>query len=92
MSEKSNVNIDSSINDIKVQISVEIGRTEKTLRDIRSMTDGDILELDSLAGEPVNVFANNVLVAKGEVIVIDDQFGVRIIDLVGKKEIEQSEE
>lgn len=70
-----------SLEDVNIQLSVELGRTKKTIKEVLSMGEGTIVELDSLAGEPVNVYANNVLIAKGEVVVIDENFGVRIVEI-----------
>ncbi|GAF12890.1 flagellar motor switch protein FliN [Bacillus sp. JCM 19046] len=72
--------------DIPLEVKVELGRTKKTIRDILSVTQGSIIELDKLAGEPVDVRINDRLIAKGEVVVIDENFGVRITDIVSKKE------
>ncbi|WP_078391492.1 flagellar motor switch phosphatase FliY [Shouchella patagoniensis] len=72
--------------DIPLEVKVELGRTKKTIRDILSVTQGSIIELDKLAGEPVDVLINDRLIAKGEVVVIDENFGVRITDIVSKKE------
>lgn len=72
--------------DIPLEVKVELGRTKKTIRDILSVTQGSIIELDKLAGEPVDVLINDRLIAKGEVVVIDENFGVRITDIISKKE------
>lgn len=72
--------------DIPLQVTVELGRTKQKLEDILELTPGSIVELDKLAGEPVDVFVNSKLIAKGEVVVIDENFGVRITDIVSQKE------
>lgn len=64
--------------DIPLQVTVELGRTSRNVKEILELTAGSIIELDKLAGEPVDVLINNKLVAKGEVVVIDESFGVRI--------------
>jgi flagellar motor switch protein FliM len=64
-----------------ITISVELGRTAKTINEILRMGEGTIVELDKLAGEPVDIKANGVLIAKGEVVVIDENFGVRVTEL-----------
>ena len=64
--------------DISMHISVELGRAKSTIRDVMDLEEGSIVELDKIAGEQVEVFVNNKLVAKGEVIVIEDKFGVRV--------------
>ncbi|MFS0787018.1 flagellar motor switch phosphatase FliY [Shouchella sp. 1P09AA] len=72
--------------DIPLEVKVELGRTKKTIQEILSISQGSIIELDKLAGEPVDVRVNDRLIAKGEVVVIDENFGVRITDIVSKKE------
>ena len=64
--------------DILLHVSVELGRTNSTIRDVMDMKKGSIFELNKIAGEQVEVFVNGKMVAKGEVIVIEDKFGVRI--------------
>ena len=64
--------------DIKMHVSVELGRAKSSIKDVIDFTKGSIIELDKIAGEQVEVFVNEKLVAKGEVIVIEDRFGVRI--------------
>jgi flagellar motor switch protein FliM len=70
------------LNDVAIQITAELGRTKKQIKDILTFGEGTIVELDKLAGEPVDLFANNVLIARGEVVVIDENFGVRITELI----------
>lgn len=72
--------------DIPLQITVELGRTKQKLEEVLELTPGSIIELDKLAGEPVDVFVNSKLIAKGEVVVIDENFGVRITDIISQKE------
>ena len=68
--------------DVPLQVTVELGRTKKLIREILELCPGSVLELDKLAGEPVDVLVNGKLLAKGEVVVIDENFGVRITDIV----------
>lgn len=68
--------------DVPLQITVELGRTRKLIRDILELTPGSVVELDKLAGEPVDILVNGKLIAKGEVVVIDENFGVRITDII----------
>ncbi len=68
--------------DIPLQLTVELGRTKKTIREILDLAPGSIFELERVAGEPVDIFVNGKLVAKGEVVVIDENFGVRITDII----------
>jgi flagellar motor switch protein FliN/FliY len=70
------------IMDVPLEITVELGRTKKLIRDILEFSPGTILELDKLAGEPVDILVNGKYIAKGEVVVIDESFGVRITDIV----------
>lgn len=66
------------LQDISMHISVELGRTKSTIRDVMELEKGSVVELDKIAGEQVEVFVNEKLIAKGEVIVIEDKFGVRV--------------
>lgn len=70
--------------DIPLQVTVELGRTKKQIREILDLGPGAIVELDKLAGEPVDILVNNKLIAKGEVVVIDENFGVRITDIISQ--------
>ncbi|MEK5146579.1 MULTISPECIES: flagellar motor switch phosphatase FliY [Psychrobacillus] len=70
--------------DIPLQVTVELGRTKRTVKEILELTSGSIIELDKLAGEPVDILVNNRHVAKGEVVVIDENFGVRITDILSQ--------
>ncbi|RLL45326.1 flagellar motor switch phosphatase FliY [Oceanobacillus piezotolerans] len=70
--------------DIPLNITVELGRTKKPIRDILDFTSGSIIELDKLAGEPVDILVNNKLIAEGEVVVIEENFGVRVTDIISK--------
>jgi flagellar motor switch protein FliN len=72
--------------DIPLSITVELGRTKKLIREILELTPGSIIELDKLAGEPVDILINNKLIAKGEVVVIDENFGVRVTDIISPSE------
>ncbi|QYR19763.1 flagellar motor switch phosphatase FliY [Paenibacillus sp. sptzw28] len=78
---------DSNLNlllDIPLKVTVELGRTQKQIKDILELSQGSIIELDKLAGEPVDILVNNKLIAKGEVVVIDENFGVRVTDIVSQ--------
>ncbi|KAA8784639.1 flagellar motor switch protein FliN/FliY [Paenibacillus sp. 4624] len=70
--------------DIPLKVTVELGRTQKQIKDILELSQGSIVELDKLAGEPVDILVNNKLIAKGEVVVIDENFGVRVIDILSQ--------
>jgi len=79
--DKVNSLITDALSNATMKISVELGTTVKTVKEVFSMNKGTILELDKLAGEPVDVKANGVLIATGEIVIIDENFGVRIIDI-----------
>lgn len=68
--------------DIPLQVTVELGRTKKLIKDILDLSAGSIIQLDKLAGEHVDILVNNKLIAKGEVVVIDENFGVRVTDII----------
>lgn len=72
------------IMDVPLQVTVELGRTRKLIREILELGPGSVIELDKLAGEPVDILANGKLIAKGEVVVIDENFGVRITEIIGQ--------
>ncbi len=74
-----NINL---IMDVPLEITVELGRTNKTIHEILDFTPGTIIELDKIAGEPVDVLVNGKLVAKGEVVVIEESFGVRVSEII----------
>lgn len=76
--------------DVSLQVTVELGRTRRQIRDVLSMGPGSVLELDKLAGEQVDVLVNGKLIAKGEVVVIDENYGVRITDIISPVERVQS--
>ncbi|WP_203362458.1 flagellar motor switch phosphatase FliY [Bacillus sp. REN10] len=72
--------------DIPLQVTVELGRTTRSVKDVLDLTAGSIIELDKLAGEPVDILVNNRLIAKGEVVVIEENFGVRITDILSQSD------
>lgn len=78
---KSGKNLDLLM-DVSLKVSVELGRTFMTLRQILDLQQGSVIELDRLAGEVVDVYINDHLFANGEVVVVDDKFGVRITKLI----------
>ncbi|MBD7907121.1 flagellar motor switch phosphatase FliY [Sporosarcina gallistercoris] len=82
-SETSNLNL---LLDIPLKVTVELGRTKRSVKEILEMSSGSIIELDKLAGEPVDILVNNRHIAKGEVVVIDENFGVRITDILSQTE------
>jgi flagellar motor switch protein FliN/FliY len=72
--------------DIPVRLSVELGRTSITLRSILQLGQGSVIELDGLAGEPMDVLINDCLIAQGEVVVVNDKFGIRLTDITNPSE------
>ena len=76
----------SMLLDIPLQVSVELGRTKRSIKEILEFTQGSIIELDKLAGEPVDILVNQKLIAKGEVVVIDENFGVRVTEIVSQED------
>ncbi len=76
----------SLIMDVFMEMTVELGRTKKSIKDILGMGEGTIIELDKLAGEPVDILVNHKPIAKGEVVVIDENFGVRVTEILSPME------
>jgi flagellar motor switch protein FliN/FliY len=72
--------------DIPVQLTVELGRTKVPIKYILQLAQGSIVELDALAGEPMDVLINGYLIAQGEVVVVNDKFGIRLTDIVTPSE------
>ncbi len=72
------------VKDVKVELSVELGRAMKTLSEVAGIGEGTIIELNRLAGEPVDLFASGELIAKAEVVVIDESFGIRVTEVLKK--------
>ncbi len=70
--------------DVSLQVSVELGRTRMKIGEILGLRSGSVIELDRLAGEPADILVNGTLIAKGEVVVVDEKFGVRIIEFVSR--------
>jgi flagellar motor switch protein FliN len=68
--------------DVSLRVSVELGRTDLAIKDVLALGPGSVVELDKLAGEPVDILVNDRLIAKGEVVVVDENFGVRVTDIV----------
>ena len=70
------------IMDIPVQLSVEIGRTRTSIKNVLQLAQGSVVELDAMAGAPMDVLVNGYLIAQGEVVVVNDRFGIRLTDIV----------
>lgn len=72
--------------DIPVQLTVELGRTKIAIKNLLQLAQGSVVELDGLAGEPMDVLVNGCLIAQGEVVVVNDKFGIRLTDIVTPSE------
>jgi flagellar motor switch protein FliN/FliY len=72
--------------DIPVQLSMEVGNTQISIRDLLQLSQGSVIELDRLAGEPLDVLVNGTLIAHGEVVVINDKYGLRMTDVISPSE------
>jgi len=72
--------------DIPVQLTVELGRTKIAIKNLLQLAQGSVVELDGLAGEPMNVLVNGCLIAQGEVVVVNDKFGIRLTDVITPSE------
>jgi flagellar motor switch protein FliN/FliY len=70
--------------DISLQVTVELGRARMKIQEILALRNGSVIELDRLAGEPADILVNGTLIAKGEVVVVDEKFGVRVIEVVSR--------
>ena len=80
------VNDINMVLDIPVQLSVELGRTKVPIKHILQLGQGSVVELDAMAGEPMDVLVNGYLIAQGEVVVVNDKFGIRLTDVVTPSE------
>lgn len=72
--------------DIPVQLTVELGRTKIAIKNLLQLAQGSVIELDGLAGEPMDVLVNGCLIAQGEVVVVNDKFGIRLTDIITPSE------
>ncbi len=72
--------------DIPLQVTVELGRTKLLVKDVLQLNQGAVVELSKLAGEPLDIFVNSKLVARGEAVVVNEKFGVRLVDIVSPNE------
>ena len=74
------------IMDIPVKLTVELGRTKLTIKQLLELAQGSVIELEGLAGEPMDILINGYLIAQGEVVVIEDKYGIRITEIVTPSE------
>ena len=75
---------------IEVALSIEVGRTEMTIKDLLLLNEGAVVELDRLAGEPLDILVNGAIIAKGEVVMVGERYGVRFTDIVDPEERAES--
>jgi flagellar motor switch protein FliN/FliY len=81
------------IMDVRLMLTLEVGRTRISVRNLLALTQGSVVELDKLAGEPLDVLVNGTLVAHGEVVVVNEKFGIRLLDVVSpEKRVESLKE
>ena len=81
------ISLDSELlKNIPVTISIEVGRTSLKIRDMMRLTQGSVVELDRLAGEPLDLLVNDTLVAQGEIVLVNDRYGMRLTQVVPKSE------
>jgi flagellar motor switch protein FliN/FliY len=79
--------------DVRLTLTLEVGRTRISVRNLLALTQGSVVELDKLAGEPLDVLVNGTLVAHGEVVEVNDKFGIRLLDVVSpEKRVESLKE
>jgi flagellar motor switch protein FliN len=89
--ENNKANIDMLM-DVPLTVTIELGRTSMTLKQALELQQGSVVELNRLAGDPIDVFVNEKLIAKGEVVVVDDKFAVRITELFSNSKLDEKEE
>ncbi len=70
------------LSNVEMDVTAELGRTRMTVRELLSLTPGNVVELDRAAGSPVDLFVNGTLIARGEVVVVDEEFGVRVSEII----------
>ena len=81
------------IMDVRLKLTLEVGRTKISVRNLLGLTQGSVVELDKLAGEPLDVLVNGTLVAHGEVVMVNEKFGIRLLDVVSpEKRVESLRE
>lgn len=77
------------IQNVEMEITVELGRAKLQVRELLALTSGDVVELDRLATAPVDVLVNGTLIARAEVVVVEDEFGIRITEVVGREDLNE---
>lgn len=89
--QESEINSDRDVNlqmilDIPLKVSVELGRTRMPVKELLNLAQGSVIELNKLAGEPLEVYVNDKLIARGEAVVVNEKFGVRLTDIISQTE------
>jgi len=77
------------LSDVNVDVTIELGRTQMLVEDVLRLAEGAVVELDKLAGDPVDIYVNQRLVARGEVLVLNDNFCIRVNDILDADRVEQ---
>ncbi len=72
--------------DVPLEVTVELGRAKMTIQDLLALAPGSVIELDKVAGEPLDIVVNDRLIARGEAVVVNDKFGIRITDIISRSE------
>ncbi len=72
--------------DVPLEVTVQLGRTRLTIQDLLALSPGSVIELDKIAGEPLDIVVNDRLIARGEAVVVNDKFGIRITDIISRAE------
>ncbi len=80
--------VSDALSNAVMKITVELGAAFKTVKEVYGIGEGTVVELDKLAGEPLDVKANGIIIAKGEVVIIDENFGVRITEITGTRPVQ----
>ena len=78
------------LENIEVTLSIEVGRTDMTIRDLLRLNEGSVVELDRLAGEPLDIYVNGAIIARGEVVMVGERYGIRFTDVVDPEESAES--
>jgi len=78
------------LENIEVQLSVEVGNTEIKIRDLLRLNEGSVIELDRLAGDPLDILVNGTMIAKGEIVMVGERFGVRFTEIVDPEKLAES--
>lgn len=78
------------LNDVRLRITVEFGRSTMTIRDILALSRGSVVELNKISGEPLDIRLNGKLVARGEAVIVNDRFGIRVTEIVSPEDFEQT--